>query len=156
MIIERCTCEDYAHILSHLTEFWGSERTRALHHPMFVREFGDSAFVIKDLVQVVAYLFGFRAQTEQIGYVHLVGVREGHRRRGLARRLYQHFIQSVGQCGCRRLKATTTPGNADSIAFHASLGMSTTGELNADGIAVVRDYAGPGEDRVVFEMSIDE
>jgi hypothetical protein len=45
MTIERCTLEDYAQILVNLTEFWGSERTRGLHHRMFVREFGDSAFV---------------------------------------------------------------------------------------------------------------
>jgi hypothetical protein len=90
MTIERCTLEDYVQILSNLTEFWGSERTRGLHHPMFVREFGDSA-----------------------------------------------------------------PGNAHSIAFHTSLGMSLIGQPNADGIPVVQDYAGPGEDRVVFDMSIE-
>jgi len=122
---------------------------------MFVREFGDSAFVVKDGTRVVAYLFGFCAQTVRVGYVHLVAVRDGYRRRGLARRLYNHFLRDAKKRGCFRLKAITTPGNAHSIAFHAALGMSTTGEANDEGIRVVKDYAGTGEDRVVFEMCLD-
>jgi hypothetical protein len=33
--------------------------------------------------------------------------------------------------GCTELKAITTPGNKESIAFHRSLGMELTGKQNA-------------------------
>jgi GNAT superfamily N-acetyltransferase len=103
---------------------------------------------------VIAYLFGLRSQTEPAGYVHLVAVREGYRRRGLARQLYRHFIEFARARGCREVKAITTPGNARSIAFHTALGMRMEGEPNAEGVPVVRDYSGPGEDRVVFRMAV--
>jgi hypothetical protein len=57
--------------------------------------------------------------------------------------------------GCTKLKAVTDPSNANSIAFHAvKIGMEMQGVPNRDGVRVVKDYAGPGEDRVVFEKAI--
>jgi hypothetical protein len=73
--ISMCTHEDYNQILDELQEFWGARDTRHLHHPFLVHEFGNSAFVIRDGAQVVAYLFGFLSQTEPVGYVHTVAVR---------------------------------------------------------------------------------
>jgi GNAT superfamily N-acetyltransferase len=152
MDITHCTPSDYDQIVSHIHEFWDSDRTVYLHHPMFVHEFGNSAYVIRDGRHVAAYLFGFISQTEPTAYVHVVGVRASYRRRGLARRLYDHFVAFALSRGCTQLKAITTPGNQHSIAFHRSLGMEFAGNGCADqeGVQVVKDYAGPGQDRVVF------
>ena len=154
MDITSCTKADYDQIVTHIQEFWGSDGTLNLHHPMFVYEFGNSAYIIKDGNQVAAYLFGFISQTEPSAYVHLVGVREPYRRRGLARRLYDHFVRFALIQGCTELKAITTPSNKESIAFHRSLGMELTGKLNRDGVQVIKDYAGPGQDRVVFRKTL--
>jgi hypothetical protein len=78
--ISMCTHEDYNQILDELQEFWGARDTRHLHHPFLVHEFGNSAFVIRNGAQVVAYLFGFLSQTEPVGYVHTVAVRTPARR----------------------------------------------------------------------------
>jgi GNAT superfamily N-acetyltransferase len=153
MNIEQCTVDDFLAIVGDLPAFWGSDRTRAVHHPMFLREFGDTAFVVREGSTVAAYLFGFISQTEPVGYVHLIAVRDNHRRRGLGRALYARFAKVALERGCARLKAITTPSNALSIAFHRSLGMRIVG-AGADEVCVVRDYSGPGEDRVVFEQSI--
>jgi len=154
MEIATCTKADFDQILAQVTAFWGSERTLALHHPLFLYELGDTAYVIREGEQVVAYLFGVLSQTEPVGYVHLVGVREGHRRQGLAQRLYDHFAAHVRAHGCTELKAITTPGNRASLAFHASIGLlPAEGEL-VGGVQVVRDYAGPGQDRVVLRKRL--
>ena len=150
MRIEPCTLNDYQHILAHIADFWGGNRTLSLHHPMFVHEFGDSAFVIHAGKVIAAYLFGMYAQTSPTAYVHLVAVRKPYRRHGYARKLYAHFIDVARARGCRWLKAITTPGNSASVAFHRSLSMELQGSPNADGVPVVRDYAGPGQDRVVM------
>jgi hypothetical protein len=42
-----CTRQDYEQILEDLQEFWDGRDTRALHHPMLVNEFGNSAFVAR-------------------------------------------------------------------------------------------------------------
>ena len=150
MEISICTKADFDQILNEITVFWGDERTLFLHHPMFINEFGNSAFVIKEGGKVIGYLFGFISQTEPVGYVHAIGVRITHQRKGLGKRLYDHFTEFVLKHGCKELKALTTPGNKTSIAFHKSIGMELQGEPNEEGIPIVRDYSGSAHDRVVF------
>ena len=153
--ITRCTKRDYDQIVTALSDFWGHGNNRALHHPMFLNEFGDCAHVIREGDLVVAYLFGLIASAEPVGYIHLVAVRSTHRHLGLARRLYDHFTGLAASRGCRRLRALTNPGNAGSIRFHQSLGFHLEGAPNAAGVPVVTDYAGPGVDRVVFGKALE-
>ncbi|MEJ1240960.1 GNAT family N-acetyltransferase [Chryseolinea sp. T2] len=154
MNIERCTYDDYVEIISNISEFWGSDRTLNLHHPMYVYEFGDTAFVIRENNRVMAYMFGFYAQTRPMAYAHLVGVRADAQRRGLGSMLYHHFMSLARERGCKTIKAMTGPTNAQSIAFHKKIGMRLLGEINEDGVTVVRNYSGPGVDRVVFEQDL--
>jgi predicted GNAT superfamily acetyltransferase len=152
--ISICTRQDYTQILDELHEFWGARDTHHLHHPFLIHEFGNSAFVIRNGGEVVAYLFGFLSQTEPVGYVHTVAVRMSARRRGLAQQLFGRFVEFARRHGCKQVKAITTPSNLDSIAFHKSLGMQLLGDPNNDGIPVVPDYAGRGAHRVVFWKTI--
>ena len=92
----------------------------------------------------VAYLFGFLSQTEPVGYVHAVAVRTSARRQRLAQELFGHFAEFARRHGCKHVKAITTPSNLESIAFHKSLGMQLLGEPNSGGIPVLPDYAGHG------------
>ena len=156
MEIRNCTKTDYDEIIAHIEDFWGSNRTLGLHHPMFLYEFGNSAYVIEDRHRVAAYLFGFLSQTEPTGYVHLIGVRTAYRRQGLARRLYDHFATFAQAHGCTELKAVTTPGNNASLEFHRAWGMELAGTPNCDGIPVIENYAGPGQDRVVLRRKLSQ
>jgi L-amino acid N-acyltransferase YncA len=110
--------------------------------------------VIEDEGKVAAYLFGFFSQTEPVGYVNLIAVREGYQGQGLGRQLYDHFIDAAAAHGCTHLKAITSPTNAASIGFHTRLGMTLLGEPNEQGIPVVKDYHSPSHDMVVFSMKI--
>jgi ribosomal protein S18 acetylase RimI-like enzyme len=135
---QRATPADYAELMGSLPAFWGERDLRALHHPMFIHEFGEHSLVIRaPSGELAAYLLGFVAGS--VGYIHLVGVRDTYRRRGLARTLYAAFEERAR--GATSFKAITTPANAGSIAFHRALGFTAT---------VVPDYSGPGADRVVF------
>ena len=154
MEVTICTKEDFNQVLDEYGQFWEHDRTVALHHPTIIYEFGNSSFVIKENGRVLAYLFGFLSQTEPAGYVHLLSVRRGYRRLGLANSLYAHFEQFARSRGCTRLKAITSPVNRLSIDFHRSVGMLPSGEPDSRGLPVVKDYAGPGRDRVVFYKDI--
>ena len=154
MVISNCTQNDFHEILKDISDFWGSDRTLHAHLSLFIHEFGDSAFVIKDNGKVIAYLFGFLSQTQKTGYIHLIGVRQHLQNKGLGKLLYGHFENYVRKRGCTKLKAITTPTNQLSIAFHKKIGMKLLGEKSEDGIEVVKDYSAPGEDRVVFEKEI--
>jgi GNAT superfamily N-acetyltransferase len=152
--ILNCSQDDFLQILSEIEDFWGSDRTLSYHHPMFVNEFADTSFIIKEKGKVLAYLFGFISQTENTGYVHLAGVRQSHQRHGLGQKLYKHFIQQLKNQHITGLKAITTPTNSQSINFHLKLGMEMTGELINNDVKVIKNYSGYGQDRVVFRMKI--
>lgn len=154
MSIMQCTKADFDRILTDYNEFWDNDRTLALHHPTIINEFGNTAYVIKEGDRVTAYLFGFFSQTEPVGYVQLLAVRQGYRKQGLARQLYAHFEQIAREHGCKKLKAITSPMNTLSIAFHKSIGMMPAGQDLEGSVPVIRNYSGPGKDRVVFSKDI--
>lgn len=113
-----CSKDDFDQILTNIEEFWGSGRTLHLHHPMFINEFGNTAFIFKERSKVCAYLFGFYSQTQPVAYVHLIAVRNNYRKLGLGRKLYEHFIKCAREKLCSKIKAITKPTNLESIAFH--------------------------------------
>jgi GNAT superfamily N-acetyltransferase len=143
--VRTATKADYDLIVSELADFWGERDLRALHHPVFIHEFRDTALVYEDDWTVAGYLLGFISPSEPVGYVHLVAVRRSHRKRGIGRTLYNEFTRLAHARGCSELKAVTTPTNAGSIAFHRSLGMSAE---------EIGDYAGPGRPRTVFRKEL--
>ncbi len=154
MEISLCTKADFDQILQDIADFWGDERTLAVYHPMFLYEFGNSAYVMKEGDLVVGYLFGVLSQTETVAYVHLLGVRRSNQRQGIARRLYEHFIEFARENGCQEIKAITSPNNKISIAFHRQMGMELMGEQGEEGIPVIKNYSGPGIHRVIFYKRI--
>jgi GNAT superfamily N-acetyltransferase len=154
MEISLCTKKDFDQILTDFVDFWGDESTKQSHNPVYLFEFGNTAYVAKEADKVIGYLFGLFSQTAPRAYVRFVGVRQSYRRKGVARRLYEHFIRFAKTKGCKQLKAITSPTNKASIEFHRSFGMELQGEPNKDGIPIIRDYRGPGIDRVVFIKDI--
>jgi GNAT superfamily N-acetyltransferase len=149
-----CSHQDFLQITSQIEDFWGSDKTLPYHHPMFINEFGDTAFVTKQNNKVIVYLFGFISQKDSLGYVHLIGVRQDFQKKGLGKRLYSHFIDILKLKGISELKAITTPTNERSIEFHSRLGMTMIELDNENGVKVVKDYSGVGQHRVVFKMQL--
>lgn len=148
------TAADFDQIREDFADFWGDTHLRFLHHPMFLHEFGDSAFVIREGSRVIAYLLGFTTHAG-VAYVHMIGVRRAHQRRGLGHMLYERFTQLAMQRGCTEMRAITSAENTPSVDFHRQIGMELMGEpLTPGGMPVVRDYGGPGEDRVVFRKTL--
>src|SRR5262245_53232184 len=64
--ISICTHQDYNQILDELHEFWGARDTRHLHHPFLIHEFGNSAFVIRNGGEVVAYCLAFSRRASRL------------------------------------------------------------------------------------------
>lgn len=154
MEIHQCTKRDFDQICTDITDFWGSDRTLHLHHPSLVYEFGNTSFVIREQGVVLAYIFSYLSQTESLIYVHLLGVREAYQKRGLGTALYDQVIKLASANNIKKVKAITTPSNYKSIAFHTNLGMKMLGDPDENGINVIREYSGPGLDRVVFEKEL--
>ncbi|MDO9020959.1 MAG: GNAT family N-acetyltransferase [Deltaproteobacteria bacterium] len=137
------TQEDFGEIASVIDRWWGGP-SAALAHPLFLHELGDDALVVEDDGLLVGFLLGF-VTAAGVGYVHLVGIHNDHRRRGIGRRLYESFTARAQRRGARRMKAITTPGNHGSVEFHRALGY---------GVELAVDYAGPARDRYVFTREL--
>ncbi|MDE0420736.1 MAG: GNAT family N-acetyltransferase [Gammaproteobacteria bacterium] len=151
--IRGCSAADFRQIHQHLGDYWGGLTTRqlarvaALHHPMLLHQFGDTAYSMRDGDVVAAYLFGFLSQTDgRQAYIHLAGVHRAYRRRGLAARLYRHFFAVCALSGRTRVTAVTSAGNERSLAFHRAMGMEINGP--------VPDYRGDGVDMYVMSKEI--
>ncbi len=154
MEITQCTKADFDQIVAENEDFWGHDRVKNLHNPVYLYEFGNTAYVIREGEKVVGYLFGLFSQTEPVAYVKFIGVRQSHQKRGIGRKLYEHFTKFAKTKGYTELKAITSPANLGSVAFHRSIGMELLGEPDEEGIPVVKDYGGLGIDRVVFRKKI--
>ncbi len=143
--IERASIEDLFAVAGEQERFWGERGLSHLHHPLLIHQFGRTALVVRgDRGEVNAYLFGL-VTAEGVGYIHLVSVREGHRRGGLARALYEEFEDRASKLGARLLKSFTQPPNTGSIGFHTALGFTA---------AEVPGYAGAGQTRILFTKQL--
>lgn len=144
MLIEGATMADFQAIRDRLDAYWDGRPVDALHHPLLIHEFGETAFVARSNGMVAAYLFGMVTATG-VGYVHVMAVHRDHRRLGLARRLHDEFVAVAGGLGARTIRAIARPENAASIAFHRRASMTAT---------EVVDHSGPGQTRIVVERSL--
>ncbi len=145
MKIRGITKSDFDYVVSVLDRWWnGPAHDRA--NPVFFYELGDQALVAEEDERVIGFLLGFLAPTRPpTGYVHLVGIHPDHRRRGVGKELYVAFEQRCRAAGAQRLKAITTVGNENSVAFHEALGFTVREDA---------DYAGPGRARIVFTKEL--
>lgn len=133
---------DFDFIVSTADRWWGGLAAVPVH-PLFFHEFGKHALIAEDQGRVVGFLLGF--VVEDLGYVHLVGIDPDHRRRGIAKRLYEDFEAKCRKNAAKQLRAITTMGNDGSVAFHLALGFESK---------EIPDYAGAGRPRILFEKTL--
>jgi len=117
--LEAC---DRERVVSVLDEWWGRPMGGLLPRPFF-SEFRNTSFVVEQGGELVAFLVGFLSQARpDEAYIQAVAVAPGWRGRGLARLLYQRFIEIASGYGRCRVRAITSPRNTASLAFHERLG----------------------------------
>jgi ribosomal protein S18 acetylase RimI-like enzyme len=135
---------DYGRVIQHVNAWWGGREMAPMLPQLFFVHFEGTSFVADaEDGSLAGFLVGFRSQTNPSeAYVHFVGVAPRHRTSGLGRELYERFFAAVSEDGCTTVRCVTSPGNADSVAFHEALGFTVD--------RVAADYDGPGEDRVLL------
>jgi GNAT superfamily N-acetyltransferase len=133
-----------ARLLDAPGRFWDVD-TRALHDPVWFHQFGGfGALAMTPDGQDVGYVLGV-VTTDRLAYLHLLAVRDDHRRSGLGRKLSDWFDGLAASTGARVVQTVIRPDDAAALAFHTGLGAST--HLSAG-------HAGPGEDRLVLTRSL--
>lgn len=129
-------------VLSLLPSFWDQRDVRHLHHPVWFRQFVHVALAARDEDGSLAgYLLG--APTPRGGYAHVIATLPAVRGQRVGAALYARFAAVVLAAPRSTVEAITVTTNTGSVAFHQRLGFTAT---------LVKDYAGPGEDRVHFAV----
>ena len=138
---------DYFKVMDVLNDWWEGRQMTHLLPRLFFEHFQTTSFIVEDDGALAAFLIGFVSQTRpNEAYIHFVGVRPELRKSGLARQLYQRFFTAVRNMGCNTVRCITSPVNEDSVSFHTRMGFS---------VSVGTDYAGSGQDRILFSKNID-
>ena len=147
---------DYDPIIQVIDDWFGGRPQAGKLHRLFFEHFQPTSFVIEESAEIVGFLVGFQSQTAPAqAYIHFVGVHPAMRGQGIGRRLYEHFFAVVRQLGCTEVRAMTSPANTGSIAFHTRMGFAILpGDASVDGIAVMTNYDGRGNDRVLFRRGL--
>lgn len=114
---------------------------------LFFEHFPRTSFAVEGAGgEVVGFLCGFVSQADAtVAYIHFVGIRPDHRQKGLGRELYAAFFRAAAAAGAVVAKCVTSPVNTGSQAFHRQMGFEAKR---------VDDYAGRGEDRLVFSRDL--
>lgn len=157
MKLELLTSGDYEFLSAVVDEWWGGRPVRHLLQRLFLEHFGNSSYKLVEADAIVAFLVGFRSQSQpHIAYIHFVGVDPLWRKQGLARQLYLRFFSQMQLSGCTECQCITSPSNRTSIAFHTSMDFKCVpGDGEVDGIPVHFHHAGDGQHRVVFRKAFE-
>jgi GNAT superfamily N-acetyltransferase len=143
---------DYQPNISVINEWWGGRIMADMLPKLFFVHFRQTSFVVAEDGNIIGFLIGFTSQTfPHEAYIHFLGVHPEYRKNGLGSALYERFFQAVKTLGCNRVSCVTSPVNKASVTFHLRMGFSIDpSEKAVEGISVVKDYDGRGEDRVLF------
>ena len=140
------TEEDYYKVIDVLNNWWGGREMTHLLPRLFFEHFQSTSFIVEDNEVLSAFLIGFVSQSNSNeAYIHFVGVYPKIRKNGLARELYELFFAKVRSLGCSTVRCITSPVNEGSISFHKSMGFS---------VSLKTDYAGAGQDHILFSKNI--
>lgn len=157
MKLELLNPDDYEFLSAVVDEWWGGRNVRHLLQRLFLEHFSNSSYKIIDADAIIAFLVGFRSQSQShVAYIHFVGVHPQWRKQGLARQLYLRFFSQMQLLGCTECQCITSPTNRTSIAFHTGMGFELLpGNGEIDGVPVHLHHAGDGQHRVVLRKIFD-
>jgi ribosomal protein S18 acetylase RimI-like enzyme len=154
--IRSATPADHSAVSAVIPEWWGGRDLRASVPKLFFIHFSPTSFIAEQDGDLAGFLVGFLSQTfPEEAYIHFAGVRPDLRNQGLARGLYEEFIEVARSHGRRVIRSCTSPVNKLSIGFHRRIGFSIEpGNKTVDGIPVTTGYLQEKDDKVLFKLCI--
>ncbi|MGC5325517.1 GNAT family N-acetyltransferase [Brevibacillus sp. SYSU BS000544] len=143
---------DYPQVISVINDWWDGRPMADMLPKLFFVHFADTSFIVEQEDTMIGFLIGFISQSRpNEAYIHFVGVHPDHRKAGIAAQLYDQFFETIRSKHCDTIRCITSPINKTSIAFHQRMGFAMEeGTSTINGIPVVHNYDGKGNDRVLF------
>lgn len=154
--LSNVTPADHPRIIEVIPQWWGGRDLRSSVPKLFLIHFSDTSFVAEHKGNLCGFLIGFLSQASQnVGYIHFVGVHPDYRRRGIARDLYEKFFTECRKNARNIVRSCTAPENTLSIDFHRRMGFSIEpGTGTIDGIPITTGYLRNDDKKVLFKKVI--
>lgn len=147
---------DFDYFSPRINQWWGGRSMSAMVPRLWFKDFRDTSIVAEDETgKPVGFLVGYVSPNNRSkAYIHFVGVDPEYRGRGLGKSLYLRFREATLSAGCSEIHAVTAPVNNASLAFHEAMGFVVVEPNGTQSLPTqaqgVKDYDGPGEDRVLL------
>ena len=129
----------------------------AIYH-ILCKYFTNTCFVCEEDAKIQGFLLGFLSQVDPTdGYIHLIVTDRACQRRGIAKKLYEEFFNTVRGMGAKRVRLTIDPANATSLGFHASMGFrpEILGErIQIGNVWAAKDFNGLGRHMVPMRLQL--
>ncbi|HXF98861.1 MAG TPA: GNAT family N-acetyltransferase [Gaiellaceae bacterium] len=143
VVIRHAKPSDYGRVIGRANVWWGGREMAPMLPRLFFLHFEGTSFVAEEDDELAGFLCGFLSQTHpEEAFIHLVGVAPERRGQGIGRALYERFFEEVRAQGRSVVRCATSPANEEAVEFHRSLGFEEE--------RLVKDYEGPGEDRLLL------
>jgi L-2,4-diaminobutyric acid acetyltransferase len=121
---------------------------------LWCRDFADTTVVVRTAEGGLAgFLTGYRRpQAPDTFFTWQVAVGEGHRRRGLARRMLDHVVGTLRPQGVRFVEATVTPDNKASIRLFESFAEANDANMKVDVLFSERELGSGHEPELLHRI----
>jgi ribosomal protein S18 acetylase RimI-like enzyme len=108
--------------------------------------------IVEEVVAGAVIAMRSQENPEQI-YIQDVVTHPGYRGKGIASALVDVVRRRGQELGCRLIYLTSEPDNTAACAAWKSMGFTNgPGDYLIDGVAITKDFKGPGTDRAIFEL----
>jgi ribosomal protein S18 acetylase RimI-like enzyme len=157
--LRRPTIEDHAPLVGLVNEWWGGRPVRHRLPRLWFEHFTSTSAVAEtSLGQRIGFAIGFVSPDRpRVGYLHLVGVAPGRRRRGIGRDLVEDVVARLADRGARTITTIAWPGDPIALAFLRSVRFEVDdgpGTRPLYGVPARTDWDHDGDDEAVLTRSI--
>ncbi|QPC45872.1 GNAT family N-acetyltransferase [Mangrovibacillus cuniculi] len=152
MKLRIATSSDFDSISPLLNVWWGGRQMVDMLPRLFFQHFSSTSLVMEQDDEIIGFLVGLLSQDHvEEAYIHFVGVHPNHRKKNIAKVLYEEFYEIAKDNERSIVRCVTSPVNKASVAFHTKIGFEVEeGDKLVDGVDVHTNYDGNGQDRVLF------
>jgi ribosomal protein S18 acetylase RimI-like enzyme len=156
--IRRAVEADHPALVGRLDDWWG--RGVAADLPRFwLQHFTGTSLVAETPDgRIAGFVVSFVSPDDpSTGYLHLVGVANGQRRRGTGRALVEGVADLAREHGATRLVTIAWPGDPAALAFLRAVGFEVDagpGTQRLYGTPAHPDWNRQGDDQVVLRRSL--
>jgi ribosomal protein S18 acetylase RimI-like enzyme len=146
---------DHARVVRLVHGWDGGRRLRRLAARSWFRHFTTTSWIVDEPDgRLVGFLIGYHAADDpEVAILHLIGVDQNRRRRGIGRQLVERFADEARAAGGRRLEAVAWPDDRAAVGFLTAVGFrpdAGPGSMRLYGTPAHPDFEGEGEDRVLL------